>query len=74
MSYLQLPPAHKDAWTLLHLVHRDISGGNILIYPRIVCTAGRRVLVWVGILADWELAKDKRVLKQRQLDRIVSGL
>ena len=56
----------------MHLLHRDVSGGNILIFPRIVVVPGKRVLMWNGILADWELAKDTRVLKKRQPERTVS--
>ncbi|KAI1784511.1 hypothetical protein LXA43DRAFT_210652 [Ganoderma leucocontextum] len=42
------------------LLHRDISSGNILIYPRvIVTTAGGAELQWRGILVDWEMSKPK---------------
>ena len=57
----------------MHLLHRDVSGGNILIFPKIDVIEGKRVLMWIGILADWELAKDTRVLKKRQPERTVSG-
>ena len=56
----------------MHLLHRDVSGGNILIFPKIDVIEGKRVLMWNGILADWELAKDTRVLKKRQPERTVS--
>ncbi|TFK89926.1 hypothetical protein K466DRAFT_413420 [Polyporus arcularius HHB13444] len=54
--------AHRDAYVILRLVHRDVSAGNMLIYPRIRCEEdenGKRhyTVVWCGILADWELAK-----------------
>ena len=74
MSYFASLPAHRDAWKFLHLIHRDVSGGNILIYPRIDDTGGKREIVWTGILGDWELAKDTRVLKQTQPERTVSDL
>ena len=45
-----------------------------MIYPRIVDFRGKRVLIWEGILADWELAKDARTLKQTQRKRTVSGV
>ncbi|KAI0631755.1 hypothetical protein C8Q77DRAFT_1177749 [Trametes polyzona] len=51
--------AHKDAVEKAKIMHRDISGGNILIYPRIMLLEGcdtTRVL-WRGLLADWELSK-----------------
>ncbi|TFK81213.1 hypothetical protein K466DRAFT_444058, partial [Polyporus arcularius HHB13444] len=52
-------------------IHRDVSGGNILILPCIVTSeAGRRFMIWIGILTDWELAKglsDER--KPRQPER-----
>ena len=67
------PLAHRGAWKELHMIHRDISGGNILIYPRIVNDGRKRLLVWQGILGDWELAKDVRVLRQTQPERTVSG-
>ena len=53
-----MPPAHEAAVTKCRILHRDISVGNILIYPKIfvadgkVCYVGR-----VGLLSDWELAK-----------------
>ncbi|EJF60929.1 hypothetical protein DICSQDRAFT_170785 [Dichomitus squalens LYAD-421 SS1] len=41
------------------LLHRDISAGNILIYPRVRHgkDGTKRAIVWTGILCDWELAK-----------------
>ena len=42
-----LHPAHFDAWTKGHVLHRDISFGNILIDP-----ITRR-----GILIDWDLCR-----------------
>ena len=39
--------AHYDAWTMAHVLHRDISVGNILIDP-----VTRR-----GILIDWDLCR-----------------
>ncbi|KAI1788182.1 hypothetical protein LXA43DRAFT_1097516 [Ganoderma leucocontextum] len=53
--------AHYEAFTKPEtpLLHRDISAGNILIYPRVVvnATSGVAVLRWKGILADWEMSK-----------------
>ncbi|PIL32488.1 hypothetical protein GSI_05191 [Ganoderma sinense ZZ0214-1] len=40
------------------ILHRDISGGNILIYPRVERNKdGVHTMVWGGILSDWELSK-----------------
>ncbi|KAI1781791.1 hypothetical protein LXA43DRAFT_1078177 [Ganoderma leucocontextum] len=53
--------AHYEAATnpKTRLLHRDISSGNILIYPKVRCRkAGKKPsLVWTGLLCDWELAK-----------------
>ncbi|KAM5541094.1 hypothetical protein V8D89_005227 [Ganoderma adspersum] len=40
------------------VLHRDISGGNILIYPRVTRNEdGTHAMVWRGILSDWELSR-----------------
>ncbi|TBU26891.1 hypothetical protein BD311DRAFT_666524 [Dichomitus squalens] len=41
------------------LLHRDISAGNILIYPSVRQGKDdtKNAIVWTGILCDWELAK-----------------
>ncbi|EJF59486.1 hypothetical protein DICSQDRAFT_21808, partial [Dichomitus squalens LYAD-421 SS1] len=40
------------------LLHRDISGGNILILPKVSKEEdGTRALKWTGILVDWEMSK-----------------
>ncbi|EJF59459.1 hypothetical protein DICSQDRAFT_17506, partial [Dichomitus squalens LYAD-421 SS1] len=53
--------AHHQAATnpKTQLLHRDISGGNILIYPKVRCDEDGQnpSLVWSGILSDWELSK-----------------
>ncbi|PIL32484.1 hypothetical protein GSI_05187 [Ganoderma sinense ZZ0214-1] len=52
---------HRQAATkpTPQLLHRDISGGNILIYPRVRRdNKGKNPqMVWSGLLSDWELAK-----------------
>lgn len=46
------------------VLHRDVSGGNILIYPVVETTCDEesgeeiRELRWAGILTDWELSKN----------------
>ncbi len=64
------PAAHWKA-TEVGILHRDVSGGNILILP--VCEGSE--IEWVGILADWEMSKplDSVVvtLKPRQPERTV---
>ncbi|TFK80909.1 hypothetical protein K466DRAFT_442269, partial [Polyporus arcularius HHB13444] len=45
--------------SLSRTLHRDVSGGNILIYPRVIWASGGRVwlMKWTGLLADWEMSK-----------------
>ncbi|KAH9922039.1 hypothetical protein B0H21DRAFT_766469, partial [Amylocystis lapponica] len=45
--------AHRDAYVIARILHRDISSGNILIVSRFI--KGK----WVpcGLLNDWELSK-----------------
>ncbi|KAI0688438.1 hypothetical protein C8T65DRAFT_119812 [Cerioporus squamosus] len=50
--------AHADAVNNADILHRDVSGGNILICPTVVLdTDGKRRVVWKGMLTDWELSK-----------------
>ncbi|EJF56406.1 hypothetical protein BD309DRAFT_870656 [Dichomitus squalens] len=53
--------AHHQAATRqkTRILHRDISTGNILIYPRVVRLEGRANpwMMWTGMLTDWELSK-----------------
>ncbi|KAI0363442.1 hypothetical protein BV20DRAFT_144055 [Pilatotrama ljubarskyi] len=51
--------AHWDATTKAQILHRDVSGGNVLILPRLVYDAktGKTWLKWKGLLADWEMSK-----------------
>ena len=58
----------------MNLTHGDISGGNILVYPRIAEFEGKRIIKWEGILGDWELAIDTREMKRRRRERGVSDL
>ncbi|RPD57569.1 hypothetical protein L227DRAFT_551932 [Lentinus tigrinus ALCF2SS1-6] len=59
--------AHYNAYEKLSLLHRDVSGGNVLIYPRLVKTAdGRFKIAFTGILADWEMAKETTITGPRQ--------
>ncbi|KAI8976610.1 hypothetical protein BD414DRAFT_580327 [Trametes punicea] len=52
--------AHQEAVEKTNTLHRDISGGNILIYPCVVCDKPSRTkrIVLRGLLTDWELSKD----------------
>ena len=70
--------AHKQAATA-GILHRDISGGNILIYPKIVQdpdNPGCNIVMMNGLLTDWELSKDIKVKgrarRARQPERTVS--
>ncbi|KAI0631765.1 hypothetical protein C8Q77DRAFT_158474 [Trametes polyzona] len=52
--------AHEDAINKAQILHRDISGGNILIYPRttrLKSSPDKCRVRWRGLLADWELSK-----------------
>ncbi len=72
------PAAHWNA-TKVGILHRDVSGGNILILPvRRTPKAGRpepEIIVWIGMLADWEMSKPLSsvvaFLKPRQPERTV---
>lgn len=52
-------PAHYQATTKAKIIHRDISGGNILILPKAMFDQrkGRKFVKWFGLLADWEMSK-----------------
>ncbi|KAI9058412.1 hypothetical protein FKP32DRAFT_1606819 [Trametes sanguinea] len=51
--------AHKEAVVKANIMHRDISGGNILILPQAVVDDGDGSISmrWTGLLVDWELSK-----------------
>ncbi|KAI0663917.1 hypothetical protein C8Q70DRAFT_905386, partial [Cubamyces menziesii] len=50
--------AHGHAYKRKNLIHRDISAGNVLIYPKVTqYEHGNVVVERVGLLADWELAE-----------------
>ncbi|KAI0660068.1 hypothetical protein C8Q70DRAFT_1132735 [Cubamyces menziesii] len=52
--------AHRDAVTKTNIMHRDVSGGNILIFPRPVndpSLGSMHMMRWGGLLVDWELSK-----------------
>ncbi|EIW52973.1 uncharacterized protein TRAVEDRAFT_135109, partial [Trametes versicolor FP-101664 SS1] len=67
--------AHQEAVEKADIIHRDISGGNILIFPKVVhdVQAGTKALNWSGLLTDWELSKPLRhksgQLRARQPER-----
>ena len=63
-EYTFHPTAHKAACDL-HIIHRDISPGNVLLVQD---EKGE----WKGMLTDWELAKDTERSTTRQLERTVS--
>ncbi|KAI0655269.1 hypothetical protein C8Q70DRAFT_923816 [Cubamyces menziesii] len=49
---------HSRAWKEYGILHGDISEGNILICPTISKKKdGKEVVVWHGMLIDWELAR-----------------
>ncbi|KAI0323287.1 hypothetical protein GY45DRAFT_1376437 [Cubamyces sp. BRFM 1775] len=51
--------AHKEAYKKAKVMHRDVSSGNIFIYPEVAYRAatGSYHVMRTGILADWELSK-----------------
>ncbi|KAI0689367.1 hypothetical protein C8T65DRAFT_673012 [Cerioporus squamosus] len=62
--------AHYHAYENLLILHRDISSGNVLIYPRVFKTkSGGFKIEYTGILADWEMAKETTVTDPRQPER-----
>ncbi|KAI0707486.1 hypothetical protein C8T65DRAFT_781158 [Cerioporus squamosus] len=66
--------AHQQAYKKAKLLHRDISSGNILIYPRIMRVqdqfgAQRLQMTFTGLLADWEMAKPIDTEGPRQPER-----
>ncbi|KAH9889416.1 hypothetical protein C8Q73DRAFT_793613 [Cubamyces lactineus] len=63
---------HGEAYNRKKLIHRDISAGNVLIYPKVtVGENGELEEDRLPLLADWELAKrvDEPDEKPRQPDR-----
>ncbi|EJF59450.1 hypothetical protein DICSQDRAFT_181956 [Dichomitus squalens LYAD-421 SS1] len=50
--------AHRQAATLPSnpVLHGDVSGGNILILPRISQKADGAFIEWTGLLNDWEMS------------------
>lgn len=52
--------AHARAYKEYGLLHGDISPGNILINPVATWKDGKEVIVWHGMLIDWELAQSVR--------------
>ena len=80
MYMLIISSAHHDAAVhpKVGRLHRDVSGGNVLMYPRVQEDNGTYYLKWTGLLADWEMSKriqtepgGKR--RQRQPERTVCG-
>ena len=51
--------AHQEAFEKCNIIHRDVSAGNILIFPVINYLARNRCFAvsMKGLLSDWELAK-----------------
>ncbi|EPQ50647.1 hypothetical protein GLOTRDRAFT_133758 [Gloeophyllum trabeum ATCC 11539] len=57
--------AHAEAYEEAHILHRDVSVGNILILR----TTKDGKVHTSGLLNDWDLAKDVNVKEARQSDR-----
>ncbi|KAI0645197.1 hypothetical protein C8Q79DRAFT_927430 [Trametes meyenii] len=52
----QCVEAHRDAYKLTNILHRDISDGNILMVP-VDGTKEPGTVVYQGMLMDWELCE-----------------
>ncbi|KAI9065707.1 hypothetical protein FKP32DRAFT_1590361 [Trametes sanguinea] len=63
--------AHQSAFQEGEVMHRDISGGNVLIYPSI--TPGKNpkeyCVRWSGLLSDWEMSKPTKEVDPLPLPR-----
>ncbi|KZT64569.1 hypothetical protein DAEQUDRAFT_769561 [Daedalea quercina L-15889] len=62
--------AHEKAWTEGEVLHRDISRGNLLMYP-VLDEHGQ--LVWLGMVVDWGLCKYKDELGLPHVQKTRSG-
>ncbi|OBZ74235.1 hypothetical protein A0H81_06328 [Grifola frondosa] len=50
--------AHEDAMNLGRILHRDISAGNMLMYPvPYTMKLGITIYIWTGLLNDWAFSK-----------------
>lgn len=63
---------HKDAYKKAHILHRDVSAGNVLLYPCFVKRAGGVRIVNTGLMADWEFSRDLKVKEKGQPGRTVT--
>ncbi|KAH9915429.1 uncharacterized protein BXZ73DRAFT_81328 [Epithele typhae] len=61
--------AHAQAYDVSKVLHRDVSAGNILMYPRIFHAEGKTACWSRGILGDWEMAKKITVSDVSQPER-----
>ncbi|KAM5541531.1 hypothetical protein V8D89_004721 [Ganoderma adspersum] len=66
--------AHHQAATNHHsrLLHRDISSGNILIYPKVRLDEDGKgqSIVWTGMLTDWEFAKPMETERSSEANQV----
>ncbi|KAI0631773.1 hypothetical protein C8Q77DRAFT_1159518 [Trametes polyzona] len=66
--------AHGEALRKAGVMHCDVSGGNILIYPQVLPDSTTLWMIWTGMLADWELSKavgaQDQMPRARQPERI----
>ncbi|KAI9065681.1 hypothetical protein FKP32DRAFT_1623600 [Trametes sanguinea] len=61
--------AHHDAFDKSEIMHRDVSGGNILIHPTVKGDGRSRRVEWDGLLSDWEMSKPVNVPEPLPLPR-----
>ena len=63
--------AHKAAYEQCDIIHRDVSVGNIMIVPTIRTLKGQTIVYWVGVLCDWELARNVKLDIACQTEHLV---
>ncbi|KAH9913677.1 uncharacterized protein BXZ73DRAFT_55397, partial [Epithele typhae] len=61
--------AHAQAYKVSKVLHRDVSAGNILMYPRIFHAESKTACLSRGMLCDWEMAKKITVSDVSQPER-----
>ncbi|RDX50658.1 hypothetical protein OH76DRAFT_433627 [Lentinus brumalis] len=56
-SVITILSTHYEAFDSLAILHGDVSGGNVLIYPKFLQGNDGWVLRLTDILPDWEMAR-----------------
>ena len=67
-----VPAAHETAYKKCKYMHRDVSAGNLLIWPQFIRREdGKCGVLWRGLLADWEMATHSDTKKAMEPQRVV---